>query len=77
MSDEKWIIDSDHTMEGYFKDQMYEPGREEIEAFIKDMEGNIIEGDAENVVPIVDIWTFCRDVKRKDPNWTLVSTSEA
>lgn len=39
MSDEKWIIDSDHTMEGYFKDQMYEPGREEIEAFIKDMEG--------------------------------------
>lgn len=44
---------------------------------IKDAEGNIIEGDAENVVPIVDIWTFCRDVKRKDPNWTLVSTSEA
>ena len=39
MSDEKWIIDSDHTMEGYFKDQMYEPGREEIETFIKDMEG--------------------------------------
>lgn len=44
---------------------------------IKDQDGNIIDGDAENVAPIIDIWTFCRDVKRKDPNWILVSTSEA
>jgi predicted lipid-binding transport protein (Tim44 family) len=44
---------------------------------IKDQEGNIVDGDSDNVSPIVDIWTFCRDVKRKDPNWTLVSTSEA
>lgn len=43
---------------------------------IKDHDGNIIDGDAENVAPIIDIWTFCRDVKRKDPNWILVSTSE-
>ena len=38
MSDEKWIIDSDHSMEGYFKDQMYEPCRWEIEIFIEHME---------------------------------------
>jgi predicted lipid-binding transport protein (Tim44 family) len=44
---------------------------------IKDRDGNIVDGDTENVAPIVDIWTFCRDVKRKDPNWILVSTSEA
>lgn len=44
---------------------------------IKDDEGNVVEGDPEKVVPIVDVWTFCRDVKRNDPNWTLVSTSEA
>ena len=44
---------------------------------IKDQEGNIVDGEADTVSPIVDIWTFCRDVKRKDPNWTLVSTSEA
>lgn len=44
---------------------------------IKDADGSVIEGDPENVVPIVDVWTFCRDVKRRDPNWTLVSTSEA
>ncbi|MCC3861821.1 Tim44/TimA family putative adaptor protein [Pseudemcibacter aquimaris] len=44
---------------------------------IKDEDGNVVEGDPEKVVPIVDVWTFCRDVKRNDPNWTLVSTSEA
>ena len=44
---------------------------------IKDQEDNIVDGDSDNVSPIVDIWTFCRDVKRKDPNWMLVSTSEA
>lgn len=44
---------------------------------IKDQEGNVVDGDAENVASIVDIWTFSRDVNRKDPNWTLVSTSEA
>ena len=44
---------------------------------IKDEEGNIVDGAEDKVAPIVDIWTFCRDVKRGDPNWTLVSTSEA
>ncbi len=44
---------------------------------VKDQEGNIISGDPDNPVPVIDIWTFCRDVKRGDPNWTLVSTSNA
>ena len=44
---------------------------------IKDADGNVVDGDPEKVVPVVDIWTFCRDVKRGDPNWTLVSTSNA
>ncbi len=44
---------------------------------IKDQDGKLIEGDDEKIVPVVDIWTFCRDVNRGDPNWTLVSTSNA
>lgn len=44
---------------------------------VKDSDGNIIEGNPEKVVKVNDIWTFCRDVKRGDPNWTLVSTSNA
>ena len=42
----------------------------------KDSDGNIIDGDPEKIIPVIDIWTFCRDVKRGDPNWTLVSTSD-
>lgn len=44
---------------------------------IKDEEGKLIDGDLEKIVPVIDIWSFCRDVKRGDPNWTLVSTSNA
>ncbi len=44
---------------------------------VKDSDDNIVSGDAEHPVPVVDIWTFCRDVRRGDPNWTLVSTSNA
>lgn len=44
---------------------------------VRDSEGNIVSGDPDNPVPVVDIWTFCRDVRRGDPNWTLVSTSNA
>jgi len=34
----------------------------------------IIEGNADRTIKISDIWTFCRDVKSADPNWTLVAT---
>ena len=44
---------------------------------VKDVDGNVVDGDPEKVMPVLDIWTFCRDVKRGDPNWTLVSTSNA
>lgn len=44
---------------------------------IKDKDGELIDGNPEKIVPVTDIWTFCRDVKRGDPNWTLVSTSNA
>lgn len=44
---------------------------------IKDEDDNIIDGEPDKIVPVIDIWTFCRDVKRGDPNWTLVSTSNA
>lgn len=40
----------------------------------RDEAGNLIEGNDEKPTTILDIWTFCRDVKRADPNWTLVAT---
>lgn len=42
---------------------------------IKDSDDKLVDGDLDKVLTITDVWTFCRDVKRGDPNWTLVSTS--
>lgn len=36
--------------------------------------GEIIDGDPETVVEVIDLWTFARDTKARDPNWKLVAT---
>jgi predicted lipid-binding transport protein (Tim44 family) len=37
--------------------------------------GAVIEGDAKTVRDVTDVWTFSRDTRARDPNWTLVATS--
>ncbi len=39
-----------------------------------DKEGKLIDGDADNVLEIKDLWTFARDTRSRDPNWKLVAT---
>lgn len=41
---------------------------------VRDAEGEIIEGDENKVIEVTDFWTFARDTKSDDPNWTLVAT---
>lgn len=36
--------------------------------------GEIIEGDPDRVTTVTDLWTFARDTRSPDPNWTLVAT---
>ncbi len=40
----------------------------------RDGNGNVIDGSAERVTDITDVWTFARDVSSRDPNWKLVAT---
>jgi predicted lipid-binding transport protein (Tim44 family) len=40
----------------------------------KDAEGRIVDGDPATVAAITDIWTFARNTRARDPNWTLVAT---
>jgi predicted lipid-binding transport protein (Tim44 family) len=43
-----------------------------------DKAGTLTEGDPEQVAEVIDIWTFARDSRSRDPNWKLVATeSEA
>jgi len=39
-----------------------------------DKAGTLIDGDAEAVAEISDLWTFARDTRSRDPNWKLVAT---
>lgn len=39
-----------------------------------DRDGKIIDGDAEGVTEVNDIWTFARDTRSRDPNWKLIAT---
>ncbi len=48
----------------------------EVVSATRDSEGNLIEGNADQVANIADIWTFARDVRSKDPNWKLVATDQ-
>jgi predicted lipid-binding transport protein (Tim44 family) len=37
-------------------------------------DGNVIDGNAEKVTDVTDVWTFARDLTSRDPNWKLVAT---
>jgi predicted lipid-binding transport protein (Tim44 family) len=39
-----------------------------------DKAGAVIDGDAEAVSEVNDVWTFARDVRSRDPNWKLIAT---
>ncbi|MEL6946042.1 MAG: Tim44/TimA family putative adaptor protein [Pseudomonadota bacterium] len=41
-----------------------------------DENDTIIDGDPDEVAEIVDVWTFARPLKSRDPNWKLVATDE-
>lgn len=41
----------------------------------RDENGDVIDGNPTTVVNVTDFWTFARDIKFRDPNWTLVATS--
>ncbi len=40
----------------------------------RDAEGKIVDGDPHEAIEVVDIWTFERNTRARDPNWTLVAT---
>lgn len=40
----------------------------------RDKTGAIVDGNAEKVTDVTDVWTFARDITSRDPNWKLVGT---
>jgi len=46
---------------------------EQIEV-TNDSAGEVIDGDPVRVMTVTDIWTFARNTRSRNPNWTLVAT---
>jgi predicted lipid-binding transport protein (Tim44 family) len=40
----------------------------------RDRSGAVIDGSAEKVTDVTDVWTFARDISSRDPNWKVVAT---
>jgi predicted lipid-binding transport protein (Tim44 family) len=40
----------------------------------RDSAGAVIDGNAEKVTDVTDVWTFARDISSRDPNWKVVAT---
>jgi len=40
----------------------------------RDAQGTVLDGHADHAQEVVDIWTFARNTRSRNPNWTLVET---
>jgi predicted lipid-binding transport protein (Tim44 family) len=41
---------------------------------VRNAEGQVADGNPNEVQKVIDLWTFRRDTKSSDPNWALVKT---
>ena len=42
----------------------------------RDAAGTAVEGDAQQIATVTDVWTFSRNTRSRDPNWLLVATAD-
>jgi predicted lipid-binding transport protein (Tim44 family) len=40
----------------------------------RDSGGVVVDGSADKVTDVTDVWTFARDTSSRDPNWKVVAT---
>lgn len=43
----------------------------------RDAAGEVVDGDPKAIAEVVDLWTFERDTRARDPNWELAETGPA
>ena len=48
----------------------------EVVSATRDTDGNLVEGNGDQVNTIADEWTFARNTSARDPNWKLVATNQ-
>ena len=89
----KTRIDNDETLEstlvGFTESDIIEAELQGKTAFVtikfvseqinvtRDAKGEVVDGDPGGVATVTDIWTFARNTRSRDPNWTLVATGSS
>ena len=48
----------------------------ELTSVVKNAEGEVVEGNANEIKRQRDVWTFARKMGADNPNWQLVATGE-
>lgn len=48
----------------------------EVVSATRDADGELVEGNADQVITIADEWSFARNTRSRDPNWKLVATDQ-
>jgi predicted lipid-binding transport protein (Tim44 family) len=43
----------------------------------RDAHGVVVDGSPSAVADHIDLWTFGRDIRSRDPNWMLTATEAA
>lgn len=43
---------------------------------IRDRDGRVLSGDPDRITEMVDLWTFTRNIKSRDPRWLLCETRD-
>ncbi len=46
----------------------------ELTSVVRDKDGQIVEGNPNEIKRQKDVWTFARPMGTEDPNWQLVAT---
>ena len=40
----------------------------------RDAAGQVVDGDPDRISEVTDVWTYARNTRSSDPNWSLVAT---
>ena len=74
-------IPGERYMQPTFGSNLYSHLFEQFDEFVSEQievtynaSGEISEGDPTQVTTVTDIWTFARNTRSRNPNWTLVAT---
>lgn len=41
---------------------------------LRNAQGEVVDGDPNRIAEVIDVWSFARDPRSRDPNWHLIAT---